>query len=284
MPITIQTLQKTLAEQLTGVVTAQEARQMAKLMMMHHLQLSSTALITQADREVETSITLLIAQQLKRLLKHEPIQYVLGVAHFYGIDFEVNPSVLIPRPETEELVDWIANENKDRVLSILDIGTGSGCIAVALKRCLPQSSVEGWDISEQALNMARQNALKNDVLVQFKQADILTLEPAKTPGYDIIVSNPPYVRELEKCQMNQNVLDYEPHVALFVADNDPLQFYRAIAQKAKTMLKPNGILFFEINEYLGEQMLNMLQQYGFQCYLRKDLQGKDRMIKASLAH
>lgn len=280
MSTSVQLLQKAIADKLVRIVSIQEARQMAKMLLMHHLSLSSTGLVLNADRLVDEHTLGVVEQQVGRLLNHEPIQYILGTAHFYGLDFAVNPSVLIPRPETEELVDWIVKENSLAKPVILDIGTGSGCIAITLKHQITEAHVEGWDISAEALTVATQNAESLGVDVDFNQVDILSFEPSTANHFDIIVSNPPYVRELEKQQMNNNVLDHEPHLALFVSNNDPLLFYRTIAQKAKVLLKPGRMLYFEINEYLGCEMLEMLAGLGYEAILKQDLQGKDRMIRA----
>ncbi len=284
MSTTVQLFQKAIADKLVHIVSIQEARQMAKMLLMHHLSLSSTGLVLAADRLVDAPTISSINQQVERLLTHEPIQYILGTAHFYGLDFAVNPSVLIPRSETEELVDWIVKENSIEKPAILDIGTGSGCIAITLKHQILYAHVEGWDISADALAVATLNASSIGVDVAFRQVDILSFDPSSANHFDIIASNPPYVRELEKQQMNNNVLDHEPHLALFVSDNDPLLFYRTIAQKAKVMLKPGGILYFEINEYLGVEMLEMLTGLGYEATLKKDLQGKERMVRARQVH
>ena len=191
---------------------------------------------------------------LGQLKKEVPIQYLLGKTSFYGLDFEVNENVLIPRPETEELVEWIINENsiadKTKKLRILDIGTGSGCIAISLAKNLPNAEVFGIDVSKKAIETAKRNAINNNVDVTFVFLDILEAD-VLTCNFDIIVSNPPYVRNLEKEEIKKNVLDYEPHLALFVDDNDALIFYRKIAALAKSNLLENGQLFFEINQYLG---------------------------------
>lgn len=223
---------------------------------------------------------------LKRLQNNEPIQYILGDTEFYGLNFKVNEHVLIPRPETEELVDLILKQtNGNEHLNILDIGTGSGCIAVSLAKNLPNAKVKALDVSEDALKMARENAEDNTVAVEFIEGNILEgfiTESNVYSGFDIIVSNPPYVRELEKEHMKTNVLDHEPHLALFVDDENPLQFYEAIVQFAIRNLKQDGNLFFEINEYLGEEMIALLERHNFKNNeLIKDLSGKDRMIKAS---
>ncbi|HSO86797.1 MAG TPA: peptide chain release factor N(5)-glutamine methyltransferase [Draconibacterium sp.] len=216
---------------------------------------------------------------VSRLKNFEPIQYILGETEFYGLKLIVNPAVLIPRPETEELVQWITNSKLPGESAILDIGTGSGCIALAIKNQLKNSDVFGIDISEKAVDVARQNAIKNNLDVGFFQADILKWEEFEWKNYDVIVSNPPYIRESEKVQMNSNVLDYEPENALFVSDLDPLVFYRSIAAFAKKYLAKNGILYFEINENLGLEMKEMLVDFGFKdIEIRKDINGKNRMI------
>lgn len=223
-----------------------------------------------------------IEDALLRLQEHEPIQYIVGNTEFYGLPFYVNKHTLIPRPETEELVDWILTENPGKESSgmkILDIGTGSGCIAISLAKNLPNFSLCGLDFSEGALEIAERNAVLNNVNVDFFCQDILKAENL-TEQYDIIVSNPPYVRDLEKKEMQQNVLDYEPGSALFVRDQDPLIFYRIITALAKDSLKLNGVLFFEINEFLAEEMIALLASQGFRdIEVRKDIYGKNRMIK-----
>lgn len=214
-----------------------------------------------------------------RLKNFEPIQYILGETEFFGLKLNVSPSVLIPRPETEELVQWITRNNLPENCRILDIGTGSGCIAVALKSQLKNAEVFGVDISEKALEVARQNAFKNNLEVCFFQADILKWEHNNWKNYDVIVSNPPYIRECEKPQMHANVLNHEPENALFVTDNDPLVFYRSIAAFAKKNLTENGMLFLEINENLGSEMNEMLLDFYFRdIEIRKDINGKNRMV------
>ncbi|MFP9100219.1 peptide chain release factor N(5)-glutamine methyltransferase [Flavobacterium sp. RHBU_24] len=220
---------------------------------------------------------------LAQLQEQKPIQYIFGKAHFYGLEFKVTENTLIPRPETEQLVEWIIHENKNRQdITILDIGTGSGCIAISLADNLKQAFVSALDVSAEALAVAEENAMANNITVDFIQEDILTT--ASLPQrYDIIVSNPPYVRNLEKHEIKPNVLDFEPHLALFVNDNDPLIFYHKIAQLAKVYLKKNGTLYFEINQYLGSQTGQMLESEGFKnVILRKDMYGNDRMISCSV--
>ncbi len=224
------------------------------------------------------------AETLKRLKTQEPIQYIIGEVHFYESSFFVDKNVLIPRPETEELVDWIVKDQKGRQnsLKILDIGTGSGCIAISLAKSLPNAKVYALDVSEKALEMAKKNAMKNQVAVKFVKEDILETK-SLFQNFDIIVSNPPYVRELEKQEMKPNVLDNEPSGALFVSDNDPLLFYNKITVLAQKSLLDNGRLYFEINQYLGEETKSMIEDKGFVAVdLRKDMYGNDRMIRASL--
>lgn len=219
----------------------------------------------------------------------KPLQYILGSTEFYGLPFLVSPAVLIPRPETEELVDWVLSVCRDQVtfsnqaLSILDIGTGSGCIAISLKKNLPAAEVSALDVSAEALKVARQNAVVNDVDVSFMQRDILQADLSQTVGnYTIIISNPPYVTLTDKAAMHTNVTDFEPHTALFVPQDDPLLFYRTIADYALQNLVANGVLFFEINEAFGQKTVELLADKGFNnIELRKDLSGRDRMIKAN---
>ncbi|NNK82549.1 MAG: peptide chain release factor N(5)-glutamine methyltransferase [Flavobacteriaceae bacterium] len=223
---------------------------------------------------------------IDRLKVYQPIQYILGQTEFYGLKFKVNDSVLIPRPETEELVDWIikASISKDKI-RILDIGTGSGCIAISLAKHLPNAKVLALDISSKALKVAQENAKQNDVDVEFMHKNILSIPNYfldSQDRFDIIVSNPPYVRQSEKTEMKPNVLENEPHIALFVDDDDALQFYKAIVQLSVNNLNKNGMLFFEINEYLGNEMIKLLQKFEFENIdLKQDLFGKDRMIKAT---
>jgi release factor glutamine methyltransferase len=231
---------------------------------------------------------------LSELKLEKPIQHILGKTHFFGLEFKVNEHTLIPRPETEELVQWIlddlkAEKKSNKTIRILDIGTGSGCIPIALKKNLPNAVISALDISEKALEVAKENAEINEVEIQFVQADVLALQDLNRLGaneqssFDIIVSNPPYVRNLEKEAMHKNVLEYEPDSALFVDDHDALVFYDKIGNLAKAHLKPSGKLYFEINQYLGKEMIDLLQKKQFQSIeLRKDIFGVDRMTKCIL--
>lgn len=217
---------------------------------------------------------------IQRLKKYEPIQYILGETEFYGLKLKVNPAVLIPRPETEELVQWILQSELKIDSQIIDIGTGSGCIALALKKEISEAKVTAVDFSREALETASENASDNNLNVVFVEADILKWEQQNWEMFDVIISNPPYIRELEKEKMLPNVLKYEPNSALFVPDSDSLIFYRRIAEFALKQLKSNGFLFFEINENLGLEMKELLEKKGFKnITIKKDLHGKDRMLR-----
>ena len=229
---------------------------------------------------------------LTELKTYKPIQYILGETEFYGLPFLVNENVLIPRPETEELVQLIlveSQKSKVKSFKILDIGTGSGCIPISLKKNLPSAEVFAIDVSKNALEVAQKNAEINRVEVNFIEANILLTDSLALPThnsqlttlFDIIVSNPPYVRNLEKAEINPNVLEFEPHLALFVEDNDSLLFYRKITELAKNHLSENGKLYFEINQYLGKETVALVESYGFKnVKLLKDIYGNDRMISA----
>ena len=217
---------------------------------------------------------------LQRLRNYEPVQYILGHAWFCGRRFNVAPGVLIPRPETEELIEHILHDHLIAPQRILDIGTGSGCIPITLAHHWSESHVEGWDISPDALNIAQNNNQVHQTRVTFKLCDILTpLSP--TEGFDLIVSNPPYIKECEREQMEHNVLDWEPELALFVPDDDPLLFYRTIVQRAiDGLLKPNGHLYFEVNREHGSETAHLLEKVGFtDVQLLKDLSGNERIVK-----
>lgn len=250
----------------------------------HQLKRIDLALRPDLDfSNAEISVWDALAEQLKLEI---PVQYLLGTTSFYGLDFEVNASVLIPRPETEELVEWIIESQRSiaesQKLKILDIGTGSGCIAISLAKNLPNASIHAIDVSEKALAIAKRNAETNCVDVSFIMQNILQTEDLGQQ-FDVIVSNPPYVRNLEKQEIKKNVLDNEPHLALFVEDNDALIFYRKIAELAQKNLVANGQLFFEINQYLGEETVALLAEMNFKnIELHKDIYGNDRMIKATV--
>ena len=219
-------------------------------------------------------------QIIARLKNGEPFQYVLGKTTFYGLDFVVGREVLIPRPETEELVEWIIDDNGAKPITILDIGTGSGCIAIALAANILNASVHGWDISSAALKMAEENARRNKVQLFFTQQNLFDPVPA-APQFDLIVSNPPYITESERETMDSTVTDHEPEEALFVPDSDPLLFYKRIASLAEGLLNEGGRLFFEIHRCRGAEVCTMLQEKCFrEIELRRDLSGNDRMVRA----
>lgn len=221
-----------------------------------------------------------IAEIIARLKNREPIQYIFGEADFWGITFRVNRAVLIPRPETEELVQWIIEDCSDEPLKALDIGTGSGCIAVTLAKKMPSARIHAWDISEEALEVARENAARNNAAVIFSRKDVLNEQPQEET-FDLIVSNPPYIAQSEKKEMDTNVLNFEPHLALFVPDENPLIFYEKIARLASGSMKKEGKLFFEINRQKANRVASILRKNGFRnIEIRKDISGNERMIKA----
>ncbi len=233
------------------------------------------------DLEISREEQIKFESALKRLKKYEPIQYIIGNTGFFGRKFLVNKSVLIPRPETEELVEWIISDHKKYTseLHILDIGTGSGCIPISLSKELKNSKVCSYDISSEALLMAKRNAKLHAAEVIFQKLNILEAD-SLDDSYDIIVSNPPYVRELEKMGMHKNVLDYEPKLALYVEDDNALLFYSKIVELASKSLTKDGRLYFEINQYLPEETKSLVEQFGFEAELKKDIFGNYRMLKA----
>ncbi|HKJ48128.1 MAG TPA: peptide chain release factor N(5)-glutamine methyltransferase [Christiangramia sp.] len=233
------------------------------------------------DLEISEGQMSKFEKALLRLHDHEPIQYITGKTEFYGLEFNVDKNVLIPRPETEELVEWIISDHKSsgKNLKILDIGTGSGCIPVSLAKNLPDSAVSSFDISNEAIAMAKKNAELNNAKVNFQNIDILSVDKLEEK-FDIIVSNPPYVRELEKIDMHKNVLNFEPKLALYVEDSEPLLFYEKIAKLAVNSLEENGALYFEINQYLSEETKALVENFGFETELKKDIFGNFRMLKA----
>ena len=276
---------KYIKDSLTDIYPNSEIKGIIRLIMEQICNLQPHQYLIFQDTQLSNEKKNKIIEVVERMKSKEPIQYILGTADFYSIPFEVNSSVLIPRPETEELVDLIISENSTSIgKNILDIGTGSGCIAITLQKNIKTAHVYAVDISAEALNVARRNAVQNQTDVTFIQTDILQLEKAQKDipyTFDIIVSNPPYIKQEEKKEMEQNVLDFEPHLALFVPDQDPLLFYRQIAEFGREKLKENGLLYFEINAACGEITCKMLQEKGYnKVQLIKDLSGKDRIIKA----
>ncbi|NEW84212.1 MAG: peptide chain release factor N(5)-glutamine methyltransferase [Mariniphaga sp.] len=278
----MQVAKKLIYDHLSSKYPRQEIESISKLIFEKVLGLSRLQVYLNQHETISPANLAQITEIVNRLIQFEPIQYILGETEFYGLPLKVSAAVLIPRPETEELVDWIINNNPPLSPTILDVGTGSGCIPIALSKKLPGASVDGWDISSEALMIARENAEINQVKVDFIYADVLSQSyPVQPQKYDIIVSNPPYVTLSERLSMLKNVLDYEPPIALFVPDNDPLIFYRAIADIAINQLKPGGKLYFEINEQFGNETADLLSLKGFKnIILRKDINGKERMLKA----
>lgn len=254
------------------------------LLIEQFLNLQRIDVVLQPNYIIEQEKLNALKSAQKRLKKEEPIQYIIGKTEFFGLILKVNKHTLIPRPETEELVSWIVSEikkkGKDVPVTISDIGTGSGCIAIVLKNLFPNAQIVGIDVSKRALQVAQENAKFNEVSVSFQEKDILNTRSLETKQ-DIIVSNPPYIRELEKKDLKNNVLKHEPHLALFVNDTNPLIFYDKVAEVAVNSLTKEGMLFLEINEFLGNETVNLLKQKGFKnIELKKDMFGKDRMILA----
>ena len=266
---------------LRGCYPDSEALSIAKMLLVEVFGFSTLELYGGKDKEISGKRRDVLNEMIARLQKNEPIQYIIGIETFGGLTFEVNANVLIPRPETLELVQWIVEDWQTKPAGrILDIGTGSGCIAISLANRIPQAKVEAWDVSEDALEVARKNGRRNEVEVCFCRQDVLKAE-AGNVRYDVIVSNPPYIAEKEKEQMDANVLDWEPSLALFVPDDDPLLFYRKIALLAMDILTEEGAIYFEINQAYGQETLQMLKDLGYtQVELKKDAWGNDRMIKA----
>ena len=270
------------SSELEKIYGSDEANALIMILLEHYFSIDRVKIAMEPELRLSESELLTLHFAVKELLKNKPIQYVLGETEFCGMKFFVEEGVLIPRPETEEMVRQLAVGHWPLAAKILDIGTGSGCIAISLAKLLKDSVVTAVDVSEKALEIAKKNAAENDADVRFVLDDILN---PKNPElidnqYDIIVSNPPYVCESEKSEMRANVLDYEPSSALFVSDNDPLIFYRKILEFAQKTLKPNGEIWFEINEKLGQEMKNLCLEKGFKnVEIIKDFRGKDRILK-----
>jgi release factor glutamine methyltransferase len=285
--MTLNEARTVLTKELNKVYDSDELRNIIELVIEHVTNMSRA-------EQVKNKVPYLTCTQLEdldviteRLKKNEPVQYVLGEAWFAGMKFKVNKNVLIPRPETEELVDWIVKESQKSIvksLNIIDVGTGSGCIPIILKRKLPQASVSAIDVCSEALFTATENAVELNADVDFLLLDFLDEEKWKELGqYDIIVSNPPYVKQSERNTMHERVKGFEPHLALFVPDEDILLFYKKLADFSLKHLNAHGNLFVEINEALGETVVNLFQSAGFtNIELKKDMQGKDRMVMASV--
>lgn len=260
-----------------------EVRAFVRILFEEWLHYSTVDIYLRADCEVPDFVEQKMRRAVECLLAHEPIQHIVGVAHFHGHRFKVDRHTLIPRPETEQLVDMIIDQNPATDLRVLDIGTGSGCIAISLARAMKFAQVTAFDVSQAALDVAAGNASALGAKVNFCLTDILSAKPSDNQ-FDIIVSNPPYICHSEKSQMDSNVLLYEPHTALFVPDDDPLLFYRAIAQYASRALSPNGKLYFEINAAYGNATAQLLKQHGFtDIEIVRDFYGRDRFVSALMA-
>jgi release factor glutamine methyltransferase len=275
----VSTLKEFALERIGEVYDAREARNVVNELFRHYLNFSAADLVVKANDSVSESQMLLIYKAAKRIAQHEPLQYVLGSAYFFGMDLHVNSSVLIPRPETEELVRWILDEikpNNHSVHSIIDIGTGSGAIALALKKAQPNWNVCGVDVSKEALHVAQRNSNELQLEVEWKEVDILEGNLPKG-NWTCIVSNPPYITVSEGNEMRTSVVQHEPHLALFVPENDPLIFYRRIlelANKCETVKQ----VFFEIHENYSNETFALGESMGWKGELKKDLQGKSRML------
>ncbi len=277
----VKSVKKYFNERLNSTFSDREIRWMFQLIAQKRLGFSSADLILADSEKMSESDLLFFRSIVKRLLNQEPFQYIYGETEFYGLMIKTDHRALIPRPETEELVDWIVKSNDHSNNQIVDICSGSGCIALALKNEIKSAKVLGLEISEKAIELSTENAQLNNIDVSFLQNDILNDEfPYQDNSIDVIVSNPPYVLENEKIGMQGHVLEFEPHLALFVEDKTPLLFYEKITQIAKDKLLNDGYIYFEINEKYGHEMIQLLKEYDFvNIELKQDLQGKDRMIR-----
>ena len=284
--MTIQHITKDIHRQLTSLYPETEIESFVRILFRHYLEMTPAQIYLSHDNEPPDKIVKQIMKSVKELKKNKPIQYILGETEFYGLHFELTPDVLIPRPETEELVDWIVHEyDRNAALTVVDIGTGSGCIAVSLAANFPNAGVWAVDVSKAALTVAQRNALKNNVKICFLKDDVLKdgTMGFSTASLDVFVSNPPYIAPSEKAQILPNVLEYEPHCALFTPVNDPLIFYRRIAALGTKCLKDRGRVFFEINETYHAEVTEILQQNHYSDITsRKDINGKWRMVSAEL--
>lgn len=284
--MTIQAAFTHIIQTISPLYEEREAASVAHMVMEHITGLSKLDRIIHKTRALTPEQQLQLEQALEALQQHQPIQYILGKAWFYNMELLVNEQVLIPRPETEELVAWIVADIQTAHQPnpyLLDIGTGSGCIPLALKKELPAATVWGIDVSPGAIAVADSNAAQQKLAVQFTVMDVLDTQVVQTlPTFTTIVSNPPYIKQSESAAMQQQVVAFEPALALFVPDEDPLRFYRHISQLAKTKLTPGGTLYFEINEALGKEVVALMEQEGFTAVtLKQDLFGKDRMVKGN---
>ena len=277
---TIKDIRNFLHEELRGLYPETEINAMCNIVIQNSCKIDRIKQLTQPEMSVGKSVAEYIKAICSELKTGKPLQYIMGETEFYGCRIVVNNNVLIPRQETEELVDLILKENQGYTGSIIDFGTGSGCISIALSLNLPVASIQATDISDEALKIARANVLINNAKVDLIQSDILGPVHPGLSHAGIIVSNPPYVRNSEKEMMHKNVLDFEPHNALFVPDNDPLIFYKALLSISFTLLHEKGKIYFEINEALGSKIESLFKSFGFKdTRIYKDINGKDRMAR-----
>ena len=281
--MTLKEFKKLFYKRLAEFYPEEEIFSFFKILIDSYLGLKPIDYTLNPDQKIKLKKLDLLLAARERLAVYEPLQYILEETEFYGLRLNLTPDVLIPRPETEELVEWVIRDSVSiHQPKIIDIGTGSGCIAIALANKIPLADIDALDVSAQALALAEHNAEINNASIDFINADILKLD-ALSKKYHIIISNPPYVRNLEKAEIQPNVLKFEPHLALFVENDDPLIFYRKIVELAVKALMPEGSLYFEINEFLGDEMIELVKNAGFQeVELRKDFAGKPRMLKATL--
>lgn len=282
---TVSSIKNYFFDRLSGQYSASELKLMFNEFLMSRLNLSRAELMLSSDIRLSESDLLFFRSCVHRMKVSEPFQHVLGTTEFYGLEIKCDKRALIPRPETEELVDWIIKDNTHVSPVILDVCAGSGCIALALKSEIPNATIEAIDVSDEALSLANENAELLNLEVRFDKMDVLSSHSLvkQTQKWDVIVSNPPYIPVSDKEQMHSNVLDFEPGLALFVSNEDPLIFYRKIAELALISLSDSGVLYFEIHENLGDEVVELLESIGFKSVeCRKDMQRKDRMIKAQL--
>ena len=279
--MTIAETRKKIKQSLSGYYDDNEIRNFSDLLFFHLLNYSKIELRMKGNEVISQQDEKILEEMLTRLKTFEPVQYILGKTVFFDLSFLVSPHVLIPRPETEELVDWVLKDYAGKKVQILDIGTGSGCIAVTLAKNLPLAKISGCDNDERAIEISLKNSGLNKTQVSFFLFDVLNPAINMEIRYHVLVSNPPYVRESEKALMHANVLNYEPHRALFVSDDDPLLFYKAIADLGRKIVLPNGAIYCEINENFPEETLRIFNDRNYKtAEMRRDINGKPRMIKA----
>lgn len=281
---TLKSVKAYFSDRLTPIFSNREIRNMFHLCAASRLDISLSDVLLSDSLRMSESDLLYFRSVVKRLLNKEPFQYILGEVEFYGLTLKIDQRALIPRPETEELVDWIVQSHDKNSAIIADICSGSGCIALALKSKFPNTRIVGFDLSIDAINLSQENEVKTQLGVEFLPLDILKDElPFEDSSVDILVSNPPYVLMNEKAEMQEHVLLHEPHLALFVADDNAFIFYDSILQKAVKKLKKGGFLYFEINEKYGNEVVQLFEQYGFNAIeIKEDLQGKSRMVRGKI--